>query len=76
MLARILILSAAGLTAHDINERAGADYVQRSLDKTIVVEPKRTYTVPGRRGQGTHYQYEQDTRDELEETLEEYRKEH
>ena len=42
-------------TARDVIERAGASYLQRSLDKTVVVTPRATFTVPGQPGQGTAY---------------------
>ncbi len=50
-LCALAVLLAASSAAHEVNERAGADFVQRSLDKTIVVdEDGDTQTVPGANG--------------------------
>lgn len=39
-------------TAHEIIRMAGASYLNRSLDKTIVVRRDQAYTVPATAGPG------------------------
>ncbi|WNO48474.1 hypothetical protein [Achromobacter phage SE2] len=41
--------------ASEIEEIGGIDYVQRSLDKVIVVTPTKTFSLPAPRGSGQTY---------------------
>lgn len=51
LLSALMVTLVASSAAHEVNERAGADFVQRSLDKTIVVyEDGDTETMPGQSG--------------------------
>lgn len=41
--------------ATEIEELGGIDYVQRSLDRVIVVSPRATFSLPAPRGSGQTY---------------------